>query len=408
MANVSAAAQGLDEASPRIALYAHDTFGLGHSRRTALIARALREQIPTAAILLISGSVFARPRDVVPGIDHLTLPTLEKQPSGGYRSKTLAITTEALVALRSGVIDRALETFDPDVFIVDNVPRGVMNELDAALRRLRATQRTRCILGLRDVLDAPERLRDEWQARRNHEAIDEHYDHVWVYGDRLVHDVGEVHTWPASTLKKTEYIGYLDPTRRRQPNHERSKETILGMVGGGGDGEVLARAFVDPKTDVSWAERVLLTGPHLHADVRSELTAMASGQPRLSIVDHHEEPETLLDRAHRVVTMGGYNSLMEVLSFRIPALVIPRVAPREEQRIRAEAFSRLGLVEVALPDEVNGERIRSWLERSVPRPDPRAVLDMGGLERVSDAVARMLHTRPDPIASFRNREALRE
>ena len=110
---------------------------------------------------------------------------------------------------------------------------------------------------------------------------------------------------------------------------------ILGMIGGGGDGAALARAFVAPEADVGWADRVLMTGPHLPQHVRDELNRVAAGQPRVTIVDHQEEPEALLARAARVVTMGGYNSVMEVLAHGIPTLVVPRVAPREEQLIRA-------------------------------------------------------------------------
>ena len=386
-----------DPSGPRIVLYAHDTYGLGHSRRTSLIAGALRERHPTAAILLISGSAWARRDSHQPGIDHLTLPSIVKQPSGSYRGKSLPIGVAAVVSLRSSVIEAALAAFDPDLFIVDNVPRGVMGELDASLERLHRRGRTRCVLGIRDVLDEPDRIREEWRLRRNHEAIDAFYDRVWVYGDKRVHDLGREYAWPTSTLAKTEYVGYLDPTRRTRHGSVEGGNLILGMVGGGGDGEALARAFVDPEADVPWGERVLLTGPHLPMRLRSELAAVAHGQPRLSLVDHHDEPEAFLARAARVVTMGGYNSTMEVVAFGIPALVVPRVTPRREQWLRAEAFARLGLVEVALPHTVSGRSIRAWLERDVPRKEARALIDFGGLERVSEAAEAFWAPRITPL-----------
>jgi len=41
--------------APRIALYSHDTMGLGHIRRTSLLARALRRPPLNAHVLLLSG-----------------------------------------------------------------------------------------------------------------------------------------------------------------------------------------------------------------------------------------------------------------------------------------------------------------------------------------------------------------
>ena len=47
--------------------------------------------------------------------------------------------------------------------------------------------------------------------------------------------------------------------------------------------------------------------------------------------------------------MGGYNTYCEILSFDRPALIVPRVAPRQEQLIRAQRASALGLVDMLLP-----------------------------------------------------------
>lgn len=50
--------------------------------------------------------------------------------------------------------------------------------------------------------------------------------------------------------------------------------------------------------------------------------------------------------------MGGYNTVSELLSLRRPALIVPRVVPRQEQLIRAQALSRRGLVRMLHPGEL--------------------------------------------------------
>ena len=46
-----------------------------------------------------------------------------------------------------------------------------------------------------------------------------------------------------------------------------------------------------------------------------------------------------------LVCMGGYNTLAEAANAGTATVCVPRVAPRAEQAIRAQAFARLGLLQ---------------------------------------------------------------
>ena len=62
--------------------------------------------------------------------------------------------------------------------------------------------------------------------------------------------------------------------------------------------------------------------------------------------------------ADLVVTMGGYNTLCEILSLRKPALVIPRDKPRQEQLLRAQVFRGRGLCDFIKWSDVSPELLR--------------------------------------------------
>ncbi|TIM79862.1 MAG: hypothetical protein E5Y59_27030, partial [Mesorhizobium sp.] len=69
--------------------------------------------------------------------------------------------------------------------------------------------------------------------------------------------------------------------------------------------------------------------------------------------------------------MGGYNTYCEILSFDKPALIVPRVKPREEQLIRARRAAELGLIEMLLPEEAeDSQRFANALEVLPARPGP--------------------------------------
>jgi predicted glycosyltransferase len=73
-----------------------------------------------------------------------------------------------------------------------------------------------------------------------------------------------------------------------------------------------------------------------------------------------------------LVCMGGYNTIAEALSRGTPTVCVPRVVPRTEQLIRAEAFSRLGLMRYVHPDRLTGDSLRE--EVRVALGDSRADL----------------------------------
>ena len=147
--------------SVQIAFYSHDTMGLGHSRRNQLLAQTLANSRLQANILMIAGVTRQDFLSMSPNIDYLTLPSLYKEVDGKYRSRHLNLSLQDILSLRSKTIRAAIKSFKPDVFIVDNVPRGALRELEPTLKYLRKHKRTHCVLGLRDLLDEPESVRGE-------------------------------------------------------------------------------------------------------------------------------------------------------------------------------------------------------------------------------------------------------
>ncbi|WP_296807400.1 glycosyltransferase [Thiocapsa sp.] len=395
------------ESTARIALYSHDTMGLGHLRRNQLIAQSLAASSLNPGILTIAGvheaGLFAMP----PGVDRLTLPAYRKDHGGGYAPRSLRLGTEALTALRARVMGAALESFEPDLLIVDNVPRGALEELNPVLERLKARGRTRCVLGLRDVLDTPARVRTEWRRRMNISAIREYYDAVWIYGDQAVYDATREYALPPDIAKKTRFTGYLDPAVRlgradceshpSLPERFAEQPFTLCVVGGGQDGRAIGEAFLQaqlPRGELG----VLVTGPFLPPEEQRRIADLAADNPRVSILGLVNEPMRLMQRASRVIAMGGYNSVMEILSLGKPALLVPRDRPRLEQRIRAERLRNLGLIDVLGSEDLDPRSLSRWMHADAATPGasihPRARIDLLGLDRVRTLAGEMLGRVP--------------
>lgn len=384
----------------RIALYSHDTMGLGHKRRNLLITQTLGSSALDADILMISGMSEANNFSMSPGVDCLTLPALYKNSDGQYRSRRLDISLQEIINLRSQVIRTTLETFVPDVFIVDNVPRGAMGELDATLEHLHDRGQTYCILGLRDILDEPSVVRRDWQRSQNDRVIRDYYDAVWIYGDPQVYDSIEEYNFAPETNAKLHYMGYLDQTARLQFVDEASKRAldtlnlpsgrlILCSVGGGQDGMQLAQVFANTKFPTD-AYGILLTGPFMPKQMRQRLQEKADKRSDLLVLEYFPEPTLLVEKADRVIAMGGYNTTCEILSFQKQALLVPRIKPRTEQLVRAERLQAMGLLDVLHPDRLNARNLSAWLKQKDCLPkirDCRDRIDLKGLTRIPQFVA---------------------
>lgn len=381
----------------RIALYSHDALGLGHLRRNLVIAGALG-RLENVSTLLVTGCREASAFPAPEGVDYLSLPGYVKDTAGGYRPRFLRTSNERLAKMRADTMAAALEAFAPDALIVDKHPLGLFGELEPALRAL-APLGTRCVLGLRDVLDRPQTVRREWMADRADEALREHYASVWVYGDPRVYDLVRECRLGAAVAERARYTGYLGVGRATSPAPDSDPEVELGdgrvalcLVGGGQDGYSVAEAFAGAEMPAD-TEGVLVTGPLMLTSQREALRRRAGAS--VQVVDFLADPAPLVDRADAVVAMGGYNTVCELLAKGKRTLIVPRVVPRQEQLIRARRLERAGHVDVLLPDDAAHSALESWLEgRSRTAALPAAPIDLNGLQRLPDLLLEALSQEP--------------
>lgn len=385
-----------------IALYSHDTQGLGHVRRNMVLAAAMVSADHGARVLLVSG---AREAAALPLPDRTSIafvPELAKDRLGGYSARGSTCSLDHVVALRAAALEHTLAAFSPDVLVVDKLSRGFGGELEPTLRRLRLEHGTRTVLGLRDVLDDAATTRREWAQSRTPDAIQTLYDRVWVYGDPAIFDPAKEYDWSAAVRAKVRYTGYLGAGREKflrvadgvasgtpiAPAARSRQHTpyVLALVGGGQDGagiaEAFARAIYPPGH-----HGVLVAGPYLPAADLGRLRDVARMRADLRVHRLVRDVPALARGSAATISMGGYNSICELVAARRPALVVPRQAPRVEQSMRAERFEKHGLVDVLSLDDLGPRLVSQWLDEAVHRPDcaPPPV-DVQGLRAVPGLV----------------------
>jgi len=200
--------------APRVLIYSHDTFGLGHIRRCRAIANALIASYPHISVIIVSGSSVVSSFQFGDGIDYVRIPGIEKQSDGRYEPHHLNLDLGDTLRLRADIIRQTVQSFDPDVVIVDKEPIGLRGELKPSLDILRR-RGARIVLGLRDVLDDPATLLEEWRRSGALEALDTMYDDIFVYG---LEDIYKPLTGLPEQQRFAEKIRYLGYLKRAVPS----------------------------------------------------------------------------------------------------------------------------------------------------------------------------------------------
>jgi predicted glycosyltransferase len=403
---------GPDREHSRVLIYSHDTFGLGHLRRCRTIAHALVERHKNLSVLILSGSPIIGSFDFRSRVDFVRIPGVIKLRNGEYTSLNLHIDIDEMLAMRASIIRHTAEIFDPDLFIVDKEPLGLRGEVLETLQMLKS-RGTPLVLGLRDVMDEPSALAPEWERKKVLPALDKLYDELWVYGLPQICDPLEGIKVPPSVRRKMVYTGYLE---RNAPVNAGLPEIpedpfILVTPGGGGDGEDMVdwvlRAY---ESDPNLPHRALIVlGPFMNRELQNEFLARAAVLPRVEALTFESQLESLMSKAAGVVAMGGYNTFCEILSFDKKALIVPRMAPRLEQFIRASRAQELGLVSMLPDDGVRDACAMATALRQLPQQQaPSDVIIPGlldGLENVNRLAERHLSEprRPARRPMFRKR-----
>jgi predicted glycosyltransferase len=387
-------------AGQRVLIYSHDTYGLGHLRRSLLIAEGLASSPHFGSTLIATGSPRTQAFSLPSGTDTVKLPAAVKTPQGDYRARTLDLPIDEMVRFRAEILRAVTRSYLPDLILVDHAPAGMLGELHPLFDEFHLwRRRPRLVLGLRDVIDEADRVRTEWDRVGAWRLLDEAYDRVLVYGDPAVPSTAEELGLPNRLPGRVIPVGYLG--RSIEHSADSSDPYVLVTAGGGGDGHALLRAYVSYLESLPAPapfRSVLVTGPLLSLRRQREVATRArhTGQA-VDVIPFTDRFEDLLGGAAGVVSMAGYNTVMEILSAGIPALLVPRETPRQEQRIRAERLARVTDIEVCRAGRLDAKRIGRFVDRVLADGHVEAPpVDLTGVERTARVLGNLLQWTAPP------------
>ena len=366
--------------------YVQHLLGIGHLRRAAVIARALRRQ--SLGVVFASGGEPVRDLNLA-GAELVQLP-----PAYAADETFSAIHDEAGMpiddAWRQRRRQQLLDEFDrrrPGLLLVEMFPFGRRQfafELEPLMTRARR-QGIPVLISLRDILVAKSKAS---RVAETVTLVNRLADAVLVHGDPAV--VRLEATFPAASelCPPILYTGYV--AEAALPARATQGPEILVSAGGGAVGLPLLSTVLDamPRTTAASAPWRLISGPNL---AESEFQALASRLPANARLERFRPDFPALMAAARLsISQAGYNTVMDILCTGVRALVLPFGEGGEsEQTMRARLLAERGLLSLMEPPFEAAALARA-IDAALAGERPAAArIDLGG----ADATARLIAER---------------
>jgi predicted glycosyltransferase len=364
---------------------------------------------PKVNVLILTGSPIAGRFSFPEQIDFVRIPGMIKKTNDEYLPLSIKINPRHALDIRKKIITATAKAFQPHLFIVDKEPLGLKKEVLPTLKWIRkCLPNSQTILGLRDVMDEAKTVKRDWKLRGVYENLEKLYTEIWVYGIREFYDPIEEYSVPDSISKKVQFTGYIPrkiPSEkgvrklRKDLGVNDSEKLIVVTTGGGGDGSGVMDAYLtmlEYEPDPHPFKSILVTGPFMPKEERKRILKRARAMGIQSF-HFYRQMEKLIGAADMVVSMGGYNTLCEILSQGKINLVIPRETPRKEQLIRARAFQQQNLLEYIPWCELTAKNLKKKIFSMLESP-----------EKYRRAIAQFpltgLETMRRRLEYFRNKE----
>lgn len=380
---------------PRLLFYCQHSLGMGHLIRSFSIAGGLANDFD---VVFLNGGPLPQGQKPPEKIEIINLPPLGFDAEMQLLSRDNSHTVAQAQRLRLEIMRKALGSVKPEVLLIELFPFGRKKfaaELIALLEDARASSRPPVVVcSLRDILVDRNQHHDElacYRANRYFDAILVHSDPHFARLDESFH--------PCSPLKvPVYYTGFV--TREQKEDGEpgpRREPCIVVSAGGGMVGEALLRTAIQAYEFVSVRDKPemrVIGGPFIPEQSWQDLEKISQGKKGVSLLRSVPDLGAELRRASASISQCGYNTAMDILCSRVPALVVPFSGEKQDEQMnRARRLQRLGALRVLEPERLDAQTLAAEIE-TLLRFEPSPIrLDMNGVENTCQLLQGLVQRR---------------
>lgn len=366
----------------RVLFYCQHLLGIGHVSRSLAVVNELSRSF---AVTYVQGGPPV-PKRARAGVLAVQLdPLLMREVDSALYDPEGKRSVEEIFAAR----DRQLAVLTEarfDAVVVELYPFGRKKfgqEVQVLLERLRAKNpKIKAIVSVRDILVSKNDGREPKVAA----IVRDQFDAVWVHSDPALVRFEDSFAAADMIRDKLVYTGFVaEPASGVKRMREKK---ILLSLGGGSVGAELYIAAARIVKDFPEHRFQFVMGPYTDPALCGEVERITGGD-RVEFSELLPDFEAALAGAELSLSMGGYNTVMNLLNTRTPALVLAYDA-NLEQRTRAALLAQRGFLGLLEREDLRPEPFARLIRERLSLPYPEVVPDLGGARRSREHLERFL------------------
>ncbi|WP_319582719.1 glycosyltransferase [uncultured Pseudodesulfovibrio sp.] len=370
----------------RIVFYCQHVLGVGHMFRSLEIVKALKDH----EVILVTGGAHVD-FDPPANMTRIQLPGLMMDAKfTRFIPLEEGAEVDDVLVRRLRQFKEIMAEYRPDIFMVELFPFGRKKfrfELLPILKKVRKGEYGKCksVCSVRDIL--VEKKDMQRQVERVHGYLNPNFDHVLVHSDPNLVRLDETFPGVEGIVPEVHYTGYV----ARKPNPAETEQLaaelnlgetplVVASVGGGHIGRDLLRGVMaaSPILNETHPHRLaLFTGPYAEEDEFERLREEAKAHPHITVKRFTKRFLAYLDLARLSVSLGGYNTTMNLLATNTFGLMYPFLQNRE-QNMRARRIEEKGGLKVITQDDLGPERLVPLMREGLDRRAEPLHLDLDG------------------------------
>ena len=376
----------------KIAAYCQHVLGVGHVFRMLEICRAL---FPHPVTLITGGGNLEL--DLPPNVTEFPLPGLMMDADfSRFIPMDPGLGLDKTREKRKSLLISHFEENNYSVFLVELYPFGrkaFRFELDPVLDMLKKKPGRPCkaVSSVRDILvEKKDRAAYEKLVVK---TLNQRFDAVFIHSDPALVRLDETFASMDRIRVPAFYTGYIAPKAEKGAGAALRKEFGIGpdeklVVASAGSGSVGGRLLLSVLAafnELSFRQNMrlhLFTGPYL--DPREAARLQQAAGEKVRVKTFSQRFLSHLAAADLSVSLGGYNTVMGILSAGCPALVFP-FGQNREQGMRAEKLRQKGRIQLLGEADLLPARLSDLMEKALfQKPSQFFGPDLNGAEKTAN------------------------
>jgi predicted glycosyltransferase len=380
---------------PRLLFYCQHSLGMGHLIRSFAIAGGLTNHFD---VVFLNGGPLPQGQRPPEEIEIVNLPPLGFDSEMQLLSRDDSHTVIQAQRLRLEIMRKALCSVKPEVLLIELFPFGrkkFARELIALLEDARALSTPPVVVcSLRDILVERNQHHDELACHR----ANRYFDAVLVHSDARFARLEESFHPCSSIEVPVHYTGFVTREKKEEAEPQATGEPrIVVSAGGGLVGETLLHTAIEAYEFVNVPDKPemrVIGGPFIPEQAWQTLEKIAREKQGISLIRSVPDLGVELWNAAASISQCGYNTAMDILRSRVPALVVPfSGAKQDEQMNRARRLEHLGALRVLEPERLDAQTLAVEIEHLLHFQPSAVELHMNGVENTSQFLNDLVQER---------------